>query len=886
MRALKLLLASAIVATFACQGAALAESPDIATSANTARGEATTSANTTLASAEAAPTGLHADAVAPSGAQADLTIATADEFAAFAAAVNAGTTYAGKTVALSADIELSPDTPSVGTTSMKSYVYTVDKAFQGTFDGRGHSILLKGNPLFGMVYGTQASPVRVKNLVLGGKVATSRDYTGAVASIADGYIELENVSNSASVMSDYIIDGSAGSGTGGLVGYVPATYNSYYHSTKSTCSSLKITACANKGAVSSKSEYTGGLVGRFCGDRAMLAVERCYSAGAVTSTDKYISSFVGGVVASDTLRTMTFRNCYASGKLETSVVVDENYDSQFVGVLLGYSYSSMPGKGNISHVYFGGDLKGGRTYGGLTEAYFAEMAGTRVRELDLTNGSPTLKELNATDASDPDDGKGAPYTRENGYTYAEGAADDALPQLFWEAAASAAPVAKPQATLPTAVEGLTYTGTPQAGVAPRATEGCGYTMEGWQSTDAGTHTATVTLADGYEWSDGASAAQRTVVYSIGKATLTARYRGETIEADGTPALEVAVVGFKNGEAAATAKDYVAPTLDAPAVEPGTSRELTPQGGSAANYDFTYVSGTLTVNAAPKPQLTAANTTISVDARGSAVQVYVIRDGSILTANTHYTLSFTDATGAAVPAPTKKGSYVAVVTGAGDYEGTVRQAFALTSDLVADMPSSSGGSSTASTGASNGSGASQASSGSSPSSASGTASSAATSTATSAKSGSSAKAAAVKVGTAFTVKNATGTYQFKVTSVKAGAKTATLAKAAVKAGKTASINTAKYRGTTYKVTAIGAKAFKSSKAKTVTLGANVKKIGASAFAGATATTITVKSKALTKASVKNSLKGSKVTKVKAPKGYAKKYAKLFTKANAGKKVTVV
>jgi hypothetical protein len=59
-----------------------------------------------------------------------------------------------------------------------------------------------------------------------------------------------------------------------------------------------------------------------------------------------------------------------------------------------------------------------------------------------------------------------------------------------------------------------------------------------------------------------------------------------------------------------------------------------------------------------------------------------------------------------------------------------------------------------------------------------------------------------------------------------------------------------------------------------------------------TTIELKTKKLTKKSVKNALKGSavktvrvKVGKAKTNKTYVKKYKKFFTKANAGKKVTV-
>ena len=101
------------------------------------------------------------------------------------------------------------------------------------------------------------------------------------------------------------------------------------------------------------------------------------------------------------------------------------------------------------------------------------------------------------------------------------------------------------------------------------------------------------------------------------------------------------------------------------------------------------------------------------------------------------------------------------------------------------------------------------------------------------------------------------------------------------------------GKTYKVTQVNAKAFTGKKIRTVTIGKNVKKIKANAFKGSPATKIIVKSKKLTKkASVKGCLKGSKVKTVQVKVGsktlnkkYVKKYKKVFTRKNAGKKVTV-
>lgn len=123
--------------------------------------------------------------------------------------------------------------------------------------------------------------------------------------------------------------------------------------------------------------------------------------------------------------------------------------------------------------------------------------------------------------------------------------------------------------------------------------------------------------------------------------------------------------------------------------------------------------------------------------------------------------------------------------------------------------------------------------------------------------------------------------------------------AVADGQTAAVG-----GNTYQVVSAGAKTAAFTKAankKSATVPATVSvngvtltvtKIAPNAFKGTKVKTLTVKSKALTKASVKNSLKGSKVKTVKVKVGskkenkkYVKKYKKIFTKKNAGKKVTV-
>lgn len=74
-------------------------------------------------------------------------------------------------------------------------------------------------------------------------------------------------------------------------------------------------------------------------------------------------------------------------------------------------------------------------------------------------------------------------------------------------------------------------------------------------------------------------------------------------------------------------------------------------------------------------------------------------------------------------------------------------------------------------------------------------------------------------------------------------------------------------------------------KTITIGKKAKKISKSAFKATKATKLIVKTTKLKKKSAKGSLKGSKVKTVQVPSSKKSAYKKIFTKANAGKKVTV-
>ena len=114
------------------------------------------------------------------------------------------------------------------------------------------------------------------------------------------------------------------------------------------------------------------------------------------------------------------------------------------------------------------------------------------------------------------------------------------------------------------------------------------------ATYPGTYDVELDLADpmNYTWEDG-TVDTKDANWTINKAQLVVTYAGETVQKGVAPQLALTVTGFVDGETADTARNYTAPTLSATDLSVGT-HELTPAGGAADDYEFIYVSGTLTV----------------------------------------------------------------------------------------------------------------------------------------------------------------------------------------------------------------------------------------------------------------------------------------------------
>lgn len=142
--------------------------------------------------------------------------------------------------------------------------------------------------------------------------------------------------------------------------------------------------------------------------------------------------------------------------------------------------------------------------------------------------------------------------------------------------------------IPSPVVGLKYNGVQQTGVS----SGTGYTIFGNVATDAGTYIATLILDDGYSWPDG-TVSERSISWTISEAVLTAKYLDETVSELESPSFQVDVSGFVNGESPSTIAGYVAPSVSGYVASIG-EQILVPSGGSARNYVFEYVPGTLVI----------------------------------------------------------------------------------------------------------------------------------------------------------------------------------------------------------------------------------------------------------------------------------------------------
>jgi hypothetical protein len=263
--------------------------------------------------------------------EADLTITTPAELAAFRDAVNGGNDYDEMLVVLANDIDLSTDASTATWTSIGTFL----NPFNGVFDGQGHTVsglymqtsgmgeyaTPKYSGLFGRVGDT------IQNLSVAGTIESTATgvftYTGGVVAHAIG-ISSDNDNWDPSPGNPYIADRNpvvlrnlrsavsitAATGrTGGVVGESVGGYHAYaedpdWEDYTEDAYPSRIESCANTGSINgspSGSHYLGGVVGSAQG----TDIRDCYNSGELSFSAASGSFFIGGVIGqfnwSDTL---------------------------------------------------------------------------------------------------------------------------------------------------------------------------------------------------------------------------------------------------------------------------------------------------------------------------------------------------------------------------------------------------------------------------------------------------------------------------------------------------------------------------------------------------------------------------------------------------------
>ncbi|MBQ8311208.1 MAG: hypothetical protein IJX80_09390 [Clostridia bacterium] len=156
----------------------------------------------------------------PAAVENVITITTAAELAAFAADVNSGNSYSGKTVKLAADLDLAGKAwTSIGDCESGKY-------FQGTFDGQGYTISnlyvdystdASEHATAGLFGWVDAAMATVKNVNVDGATVKGSHWVGVIAGYFTGTIENCSVNN-ATVIGYNVNDDANGDKVGGIVG--------------------------------------------------------------------------------------------------------------------------------------------------------------------------------------------------------------------------------------------------------------------------------------------------------------------------------------------------------------------------------------------------------------------------------------------------------------------------------------------------------------------------------------------------------------------------------------------------------------------------------------------------------------------------------------------
>lgn len=232
--------------------------------------------------------------------QTAISITNLDELLAFAADVNGGNNYAGKTVYLANDIDLAGInwTPIGGVTPISNYVDAYDKAmpyygFTGTFDGLGHTI-------YNLSVNSESGYAGLFGLIKLGRVNGSGQYYEPVITNLNVYnanvngashvgVLLGNSSYRTSVSNCHVMGNVTVSGNYQVGGFMGSGYANIYDCSITANSGSSVTGTYLADSV--EGDAIGGFVGYYAISTANLIDTISVSGLNIAGTRK-----VGGVI--------------------------------------------------------------------------------------------------------------------------------------------------------------------------------------------------------------------------------------------------------------------------------------------------------------------------------------------------------------------------------------------------------------------------------------------------------------------------------------------------------------------------------------------------------------------------------------------------------------
>ena len=292
-------------------------------------------------------------------------IRTVEEFLAFRDDVNNGADYSGRTVKLTADIDLEGiEWVSIGVPGNTKSANC--KSFCGTFDGQGHTIANMTTDLApktgyvdmqGALFGSLGNGAVVKNFTLTGSIKVANystsgesDYFASVANAVKGTVLIQNVKSTVNITTSNNKNPDSGSWAKG-VGYVGGLVGFIYHD---TAADLTIDGCEYAGTINcaNNTKGTAGIMS-FTGNNAndstkVVTITDTVFSGSITLNDNsgaYAFEATGGIFGNFKSGTLNISNTHSEGKIffnRTKAWPTENISAgQIVGIVSGDATCSI-----------------------------------------------------------------------------------------------------------------------------------------------------------------------------------------------------------------------------------------------------------------------------------------------------------------------------------------------------------------------------------------------------------------------------------------------------------------------------------------------------------------------------------------------------------------